>query len=90
MEAPRDNNHIPTLLGTSNADGSTPVVIKANPTTHILDVDCGVAGSDLSDDIASRDGNRVPVAMAVSSVDGETPVAIYADPANGKLLTKST
>lgn len=35
-DAPRDNNYIPTLLGVSNSDGTTPVVLWADPTTHRL------------------------------------------------------
>jgi len=35
-EAPRDNNQVTTLLAVSNADGITPVVLWADPTTHRL------------------------------------------------------
>lgn len=89
-DAKRDNNQIPTLLGSSSTDGSTPVPVKANSTTHGIIVDDAGTGSDLSGDNASRDDNGVPVAMGVSSDDGETPVPIYADPSNGKLFIKST
>lgn len=44
-QAPRDQNRIPTLLGTSNADGVTPVVVYADPVTHRLLVDLGGGGS---------------------------------------------
>lgn len=88
-EAKRDNNQIPTMTGVSNANGSTPTIIKADPTTHALQVDDNTTGSDLSGDNASRDDNSVPVLMGVSSVDGITPVPIYVDPANGKLLINS-
>lgn len=40
-QAARDQNFIPTLLGVSNADGTTPVVIWADPVTHRLLVDAG-------------------------------------------------
>jgi len=89
-EAQKDNNNTPVILATSNADGSTPVMVKADPSTHILDVDDDTTGSDLSGDIASRDSNGYTVMMAVSSDDGVTPVALYVDPATGKLLIKST
>lgn len=36
ISAPRDANRVPALLGTSNVDGSTPVVIYADPSTHRL------------------------------------------------------
>lgn len=35
-DAKRDTNSVPTLLGVSNADGITPVVLWADPTTHRL------------------------------------------------------
>lgn len=34
--ASRDENSVPTLLGVSSSDGTTPVPIYANPTTHAL------------------------------------------------------
>lgn len=89
-EAKRDANSVTTILATSNADGSTPVPVQANPTDHTLGVDDGTTGSDLSGDVASRDNNYIPVFMGVSSADGVTPCAVYADPATGKLLIKST
>ena len=88
--APRDNNRVPTILATSNVDGFTTIPIYVNPTTHVVQVDCGNTGSDLSDDDADRDENRVPVMLGVSNDDGETTVPIYGDPANGNLLIKST
>lgn len=88
-DAPRDNNQIPVILGTSNVDGSTPVPVKVNSGTHAILIDDGSGGSDLSDDIADRDNNGIPVLMGVSSADGVTPVAIYADPTTGELLVKS-
>lgn len=35
-DAKRDSNYITTLLAVSNADGSTPVTLYADPTTHRL------------------------------------------------------
>ena len=46
-EAKRDNNYITTLLGVSNVDGLTPVVLWADPVTHRLLIDnsgSGLAG----------------------------------------------
>ena len=34
MQAPRDENRVPTLMGVSNGDGITPVVVYADPVTH--------------------------------------------------------
>lgn len=88
-QAAFDNNGVPTILGTSNADGSTPVRIKVDATSHALITDDNTTGSDLSDDIAGRDANGRTVLMGLSSVDGVTPVEIYADPATGALLINS-
>ena len=35
-QAPRDENRIPSLLAASSSDGTTPVVVYADPTTHRL------------------------------------------------------
>lgn len=34
--AKRDENSVPTLIAVSSADGTTPVLVYANPTTHRL------------------------------------------------------
>lgn len=34
ISAPRDANSVPTLMGVSSADGTTPVTIYVDPTTH--------------------------------------------------------
>lgn len=44
MQASRDQNSVPTLLGVSNVDGSTPVTIYADPVTHRLLVDLAGSG----------------------------------------------
>lgn len=87
--APRDNNQIPVILGLLNTDGSTPTVVKANPTTHILDVSDGTTGSDLTGDNALRDDNRVTTLLAASSSDGSTPVPLYVN-SSGQLLIDNT
>lgn len=53
--APRDENHLPTLLGVSSADGITPVVLWADPTTHRLLVDLPAGTGDVTGDSASED-----------------------------------
>ena len=35
---PRDANRVPFLTAASTADGITPVVLEADPTTHLLQV----------------------------------------------------
>lgn len=36
MNAKRDQNRIPSLLGTSSIDGETPVSVKADPSTGAI------------------------------------------------------
>jgi hypothetical protein len=47
-DAKRDANFIPTLLAVSSADGVTPVVLWADPTTHRLLVDLGTSVGDVT------------------------------------------
>ena len=89
-EAKRDENGISIILATSDADGVTPIPVRANPTSHTIDMSDGSTGSDLSGDDAVRDHNGVTVMMALSSSDGITPVLLYADAATGAILVKST
>lgn len=44
-EASRDQNYVPTLTAASNADGTTPVKVYADPVTHRLLVDLPGGGS---------------------------------------------
>ena len=41
---PRDANHVPFLVAASTADGVTPVVLEADPTTHLLQVSSSGGG----------------------------------------------
>jgi hypothetical protein len=88
-EAKRDQNHVTTMLGVSDADGTTPMNAVAEPIRHAVSVDDGVDGSDLGENFAARDQNHVPVLMAVSAVDGVTPVPLYID-GDGSLKIQST
>lgn len=85
METPRDNNHVPVLMGLSCIDGVTPIPIATNPLTGAWVVDnvSSIAFSPTA--IAPRDENHVPVLMGVSSVDGVTPVPIYVN-VDGEVL----
>ncbi len=87
--AHRDNNHIPVILAISSADGSTPIQIKADPSTHAILTSDGDTGSDLTGDEAERDDNVVTTLLAASESDGVTPVPLYAN-TDGEILTKST
>ena len=41
---PRDANRVPFLVAASTADGITPVVLEADPTTHLLQVSSSGGG----------------------------------------------
>lgn len=89
-EAIKDQNYVPTLLGTSNADGVTTVQIYANSSGHhAMVTDDGLGGSDVGGTNDTRDANRVIAFMAVSATDGVTPIPVYADPATNALLVRS-
>lgn len=88
-DAKKDSNQVPVMLATSNADGTTPLPIRVNPTTHAIVNDDNTTGSDLSGDNAKRDNNGEPVMLGVSSADGLTPTPIYGNPSGGKLLVNS-
>ncbi len=62
--AKRDQNNVPTLLGSSSVD-QTPVTIYANPTTHRLLVDNSGTGGDVVGPASSTDN-------AIARFDGST------------------
>ena len=79
MQSPRDENRIATLLGVSNGDGVTPVVLWADPVTHRL-LTSTTGGNFSINEIVSGSGTTFTLA--------NTPTAgtqqIYA---NGQRLT---
>ena len=81
---------VPVKLGASNADGVTPLMLQADPSTHLLLLNNGTSGTDQGKPQAERDQNMVPIMMAVSSADGKTPVELYIDLSTNMLLVTST
>jgi len=65
-EAKRDQNYITTLLAVSNADGVTPVVLWADPTTHRLLVDLP-AGSGTVTSVSVTTANGVSGTVATAT-----------------------
>jgi hypothetical protein len=66
--AKRDDNRVPTLIGTSNADGTTPINIYADPTTHRLLVDLpGGSGTVTSVSVVTANGFSGSVATATTT-----------------------
>lgn len=84
-----DQNGIKTALGTSDADGITPLRLYLDPVTHEIIRDDNTTGSDLSGDNAGRDQNIEPVLMGTSSADNSTPVALYIKSGTNELLINS-
>lgn len=67
-EAERDGNFVPTLLGVSNADGTTPIAVYADPTTHRLLVDlAGGAGTVTSVSVVTANGFAGTVATSTTT-----------------------
>lgn len=89
MQAPRDNNNIPSILAVLSTDGATVTPVQINPANHALAVDNNTTGADNGPTRALRDENFVTTLMAVSADDGETLVPLYVD-ADGKLLIDET
>lgn len=83
--ASRDANFVPTLLGVSSTDGSTPVKLYADPTTHRLLVDSsgGIAGI-LKTDIFTSTNNQT------TFVPSATPAATIFLSVNGSVQTPTT
>lgn len=82
-----DNNQIAVIAGVLNTDGDTPTMVKANPTTHILECSDGTSGSDFGDDIIARDNNGETV-MAATDANGNI-INLYVN-SSGQLLIKSS
>lgn len=66
-DAYRDANNVPTLIAASNVDGSTPVRVYADPTTHRLLVDLPSSGTVTSVSVVSANGFAGTVATATTT-----------------------
>lgn len=88
--AKMDENHRPTIIAVSNADGLTVTTPVANAGTHALQADDGTAGSSPSNNLgnAMLDENSVAAMTALSSTGDGTIIGLYATP-DGKLLITS-
>lgn len=62
--APRDNNRVPTLLATSSVDGTSPVVVYADPITHRLKVDISGAASGTVTSVSVVTANGISGSVA--------------------------
>jgi hypothetical protein len=91
LNAKHDENHRPTLIAVSLADGVTIVQGKAHPSKHALEVDNNTTGSDNGNNggNAMLDENSVPVWMALSSANDDSIVEVYANADTSKILINS-
>ncbi len=70
MQASRDDNFVPTLLGVSSVDLKTPVTVAVNPTTHRVLTDIsGLASSMQKDAFNSTNGQTVFTATKTVAFD---------------------
>lgn len=84
-----DQNSKPTIIGTLQSDGVTPIRLKVNPSNGGIKYVDGTSGTVSTRINASIDDNGNPVWLGVSSVDGQTLIPIAMD-SNGNLLIQST
>ena len=78
-QAPRDDNQVTTLLGVSNADGTTPVVLYADPTTHRLLV--SYPYTEVDSEVATR-VTSTSYTLAHTPVSGSVKVYVNGNRSN--------
>jgi len=71
-----------------NTDGTSPVSLIADPTTHRLKIDIGTSGTGIAGN-AKKDNNRMSSMLGTSNTDNSTPITLYTD-SGSNLLTKTT
>ena len=64
---PRDANRVPFLIAASTADGITPVVLEADPTTHSLAVSASITPTSDTTTTGSISGSGQSVTFAVNA-----------------------
>ena len=85
IDANRDSNFVPTLLGVSSVDGKTPVLLWADPTTHRLLVDAAAAIASILQTDTFTSTNQQTVFTASKTV--AYTLGLYI---NGSLQTPSS
>ena len=74
--ASRDNNMVTTLLAVSNADGISPVLLWADPTTHRLLVSLAAGGSYASAETPSGTINGVNATFTLANTPTDNPLIV--------------
>ena len=80
--APRDNNRVPTLIGVSSSDGTTPTTVYVDPTTHRLYVALGTNFSDAETPTGAVNGSNTIYTLA----HAPSPAASLIFTVNGQVL----
>lgn len=84
--ASRDENEVPTLIGVSSSDGSTPVKVYADPITHRLLVDTGGGGTGTVTSITAGTGltatpsNPITTSGTIELATDIAPIATLGSP----------
>ena len=92
---PRDANRVPFLVAASTADGITPVVLEADPTTHLLQVSSSGGGGTQYTDGASTIAHpigTIPVydkAGTITAVSVANPLPVSATISTAGLATST-
>jgi len=90
--AARDQNYVPTLIGVSNADGSTPTTVYVDPTTHRMLVSLS-GGSGTVTSVSVVTANGVSGSVATSTTTPAITLtlgAITPTTVNGLTVTTTT
>lgn len=66
--AKKDGNYVSTLLAVSNADGSTPVLLEADPTTHALLVSASITSTTTAVYGTLTNNNAAPTSNNIGSL----------------------
>ena len=77
ISAPRENNRVPALIGTSSTDGVTPTTVYVDPTTHRLLVNSAggvtaaqIAAHFITDEIQSTNNQTIfPTTQTIVQIE---------------------
>ncbi len=81
--ASRDSNDVPSLLGVSSTDGTTPITLYASPVTHRLLVDLAGGGSGTVQTVSVASANGF---AGTSDGDATNPVLTLSTTINSPVL----
>ena len=82
--AKRDQNRVTTLIAASSSDGTTPINVWADPTTHRLLVDIGSISTSFQTDTFTSTNNQT------TFTGSDTVITTIYLSVNGSIQTPST